>query len=129
MKLQVSLVPELILDALLLIVVTSFTFGTFILYSEFKIIIANESKRDQINFAEVIKGDKCVLSEIDGIKIKGIFDYEKVRNRDFCVNGNFTIEINNERIDFGSGCSKSIYEYPIVLKSENNFLIGKLKVC
>ncbi len=128
MKLQVSLVPELIMDALLLITVISFTFGTIVLHSQFKISISEKTNREEINLAEAIRGDKCILAEIDGTKIKGIFDYERIKNKEFCVKGNFSI-IFDEEISFGNGCKNSLYVFPVLIKKNDNLVLAKLLAC
>jgi hypothetical protein len=128
MKLQVSLVPELIMDALLLITVISFTFGTIVLHSQFKISISEKTNREEINLAEAIRGDKCILAEIEGTKIKGIFDYERIKNKEFCVKGNFSI-IFDEEISFGKGCKNSLYVFPVLIKKNDDLVMAKLLAC
>jgi hypothetical protein len=127
MKLQVSLIPELMMDALLLITVISFTLGTYILYTEFKVTLSLDEDREKINFAEVLIGDKCVLAEINGTKVKGIFDRKKLSCEDFCVKGNFSIEFENNFID--CGCRNKSISYLVLIKDEDKFLTAKLFPC
>lgn len=126
MKLQISLIPEFMMDVLTLIIVISFAFGVWILYSEFKIkIISNESEREVVNFAEVLKGDKCVLSE----NVKGIFDYQKIKQNSFCVEKTrkFSFIVSNEKIDYG--CENTIYSYVVLVKKGQELITSKLLVC
>ncbi|MEM0480580.1 MAG: hypothetical protein QXQ14_00090 [Candidatus Aenigmatarchaeota archaeon] len=126
MKLQISIIPEFMVDVLTLIIVISFVFGIWILYSEFKVtIISNESEREIVNFAEVLKGDKCILAE----NTKGIFDYQKIKENRFCIEKkrSFSFIIEKEIIDFG--CRKSIYSYAVLVKKGNELITSKLLVC
>lgn len=132
MKFQALIIPEKLMDVLTLIIVISITFGMYILYAEFKVLV----KRDEninlrnYNFAQVFIGDKCIL--YNNLS-KGILDYNKIKSENMCINldRNITIIIDNEKIIFGNDCEKTIKKIslPIIVVVNSTYKEAQLLVC
>ncbi|MEM0476460.1 MAG: hypothetical protein QW367_02370 [Candidatus Aenigmatarchaeota archaeon] len=131
MKLQISFIPETMLDVLTLIIVISMTFGMYILYTEYKLILRRDENLDfqNYNFAQVFIGDKCIL--YNNIN-KGILDYNKIKNKQSCLNleKNISIILNSEKIVYNNDCdfSNTKVIIPIIVFKES-FQEAKLIIC
>lgn len=131
MKLQISLIPEKILDVLSLITIISFTFGMFILFAQYRLEIRHERDID-INlykFSQAFLGDKCILhKELS----KGILDYRKILEKRTCLNldKNVVLVIDSEKLIYGEDCEgkEKKVVLPIIVFKEN-FKEGKIIVC
>ncbi len=127
MKAQISLIPETIIDLLTLIMCISFTFGMWILYSEFTISLKENSDIEKIKFYNSFIGDKCILY-FNRYYQKGILDYNKIKNSCLERKYNVEIEFDNQKITLGSSCSQSL-NFPIIIYKDNKFYSAKLKIC
>ena len=133
MKGQAYVIPETLIDILQLLSFVALFIGTFLIFTNYNITVKSSLEdRETFDFMNVILGDRCILFEREGNFYRGIFDAEKLKSSNLCIEHNkFSLKI--ESIDgkifsFGD-CKKERYYLPITIKDGEKFVLGKMVVC
>ncbi|MEM5828239.1 MAG: hypothetical protein QW197_01915 [Candidatus Aenigmatarchaeota archaeon] len=131
MKLQVHIIPEVSLDVLMIIISLSFTLGTFILYTEYNLEVIKENSNisKKLRFLDVLLGDKCILEQNN----KGILDFEKIKNRNFCITQDFNMNfiVEGEKVVIGKDCDreKEVVKGFAVFYNNQKYVGGIVIIC
>lgn len=133
MKGQAYILPETLIDILQLLTFVALFVGTFLLFSQWNITIKSSMEdRGAFDFVNVVLGDRCILSEKNGIFLRGILDLEKLKTNSICIQQNkFSFKVNDLKgnsFSFGN-CKNEKYYLPILIKDGESFTLGKMVIC
>ena len=133
MKGQAYVLPETLIDVIQLITFIALFVGTFLIFTTYNITFKHTVKEREVSdLINVILGDRCVLARENGNYFRGIFDGEKLKEGNFCVNlGMYSLrfeDIEGNVFNFGS-CSSAKHSIPVVIKNNNRFNLAKMVVC